>query len=81
MSPLRARPSKFQGGDRVSYDFGEVYGLPRAKCRVRGTVTQVKGRFLNSPEFARWTYLVQLDHAFCGEVAWSFDEERLAHLP
>ena len=70
-------PTRFRLGERVRYDFAKVYGIPRAKSRVVGTIVKSCGRFLTTPEFARWEHVVLLDEVFCSERLWTFEEEKL----
>ncbi len=70
-------PAKFRPGTRVTYDFGKVSGIPRAKSRVRGLITKCSGRFLATRDFARWMYEVHLDEPFCSEVLWWLEESKL----
>jgi hypothetical protein len=71
-------PAKYPAGTRVTYDFGKVWGIPRAKSRVAGVVTGVKGCFLGTPELGTWIYVVSLDEPFCGvQEGWHFAESKI----
>ncbi len=59
-------PAKFAPGTRVTHDFGSVTGIPRAKCRVAGTITKVYAKFA-ATDMGYRAYVVALDELFCGE--------------
>lgn len=72
--------AKFVAGMRVSYDFGKVHGIPRAKSRVVGTIVAVRGRHLATPAMGEWMYRVYLDEPFCDEREWDFQEDKLTEV-
>lgn len=72
--------AKFVAGMRVSYDFGKVHGIPRAKSWVVGTIISMRGRHLATPEIGEWMYRVYLDEPFCNEREWEFQEDKLTEV-